>query len=137
MKGRGCPAAKEHRDVPDLGRFQCVLALSDGAFDVWPRSHTVALSTKDFVDGGHFHHGFRQELGSHCQRVVFSFGPGDVLIFQGGTFVHGSPAVDSETPSPRLVTYASFWPPGTQKGSDHAEGKCECLRWRTCGIKVS
>ena len=36
-------AAPEHRDEGDAGRFQCVISLTDGAFDIWPGSHKLNL----------------------------------------------------------------------------------------------
>ena len=128
MKGKGAPAAPPHRDEYDTGRLQCVVALSPGAFDVWPGSHKLRMAHTDCPDG-HFHFGekFQQELNFQFKRVVFSCQPGDVLIFQGGTFVHGSPPVEEHNPSPRIVTYAQFWPPGTPKGAEHIAKKCKCF----------
>jgi hypothetical protein len=64
-------------------------------------------------------------LQKQCDHVVFACEAGDVLVFQGGTFFHGSPAIGALDPSPRVVTYATFWPPGTQKGNAHSDFKCD------------
>ena len=55
-------------------------------------------------------------LNKHCPRVRFAAAPGDVLIFKGGRLFHGSPPVGRDQPSPRVVTYANFWPPDSAKG---------------------
>jgi hypothetical protein len=64
-------------------------------------------------------------LTTNCEHVVFACSPGDVLIFKGGHFAHGSPAIGGLHPSPRVMTYATFWPPGTKKGEQHLAGKCK------------
>jgi hypothetical protein len=124
-QGRGSEAAPAHRDEEDAGREQCVIALSPGAFDVWPGSHTLS-SKKPACENGHYHvtDDLRTTLQASFRRCVFSSTPGDVLVFKGGHFWHGSPAIGGGDPSPRIVTYASFWPPSTNKGMDHAAGKC-------------
>jgi hypothetical protein len=124
-QGRGCEEAPAHRDEYDVGRMQCVIALRDGAFDVWPNSHKM-FTKKPPCEKGHYHTKATTKLtlAALYQRCVFSCSPGDVLVFLGGHFYHGSPAIGATDPSPRLVTYATFWPPGTQKGQLHSEGKC-------------
>ena len=123
IKGRGAEAAPPHRDSCDHGRFQCVLALAPGAFDVWPRSHVLEMR-------GHDHHHLSADdmahLRSNSRQLVFACDPGGVLIFLGGLCFHGSPSVAAGDPSPRIMTYATFWPPDTAKGADHAAGRCAC-----------
>jgi hypothetical protein len=128
LKGKGSPAFAAHRDENDLGRIQCVLALSDGGFDVWPYSHTLPEKEGDIDGSGHFHlsKAFALTLQANCERVVFSARAGDVFIFHGGLTVHGVPEVGDNHPSPRVVTYASYWPPGTTQGNLHAKKRCSC-----------
>ena len=126
MQGRGAEAAPAHRDEEDAGRSQTVIALTDGAFDVWPGSHKLCFNTEP-CEEGHYHIGgsFKEQLESQCKRVVFTCQPGDVLVFQGGHFVHGSPAIGGGDPTPRVVTYGTFWPTSTCKGQLHRQGKCK------------
>ena len=77
IKGRGQGAAPPHRDCDSHGRFQCVLALAPGAFDVWPRSHTVKLR----CDQHHLGDADMAHLQSKCAHLVCACEPGDVLIF--------------------------------------------------------
>ena len=130
LKGKGSAQFKAHRDETDIGRIQCVMALSDVGFDVWPYSHTLPSKLEDIDGSGHFHlsKAFWRDLTAGFEQVVFSAKKGDVLIFIGGLTVHGVPAVGENHPSPRVVTYASFWPPGTAQGSLHANKKCVCCR---------
>ena len=122
IKGRNQDAAPPHRDQDDHGRYQCVIALAKGAFDVWPQSHTVVLnSLQHDIEGDDLTY-----LKSKCTNLLYAFEPGDTLIFLGGYLIHGSPKVLPTDPSPRVVTYASFWPPGTSNGAKHAAGKCSC-----------
>ena len=120
-QGRDAPEAPAHRDDGDTGRYQIVEALSDVAFDVWPGSHKLFVRRNEFVNG-HFHMSayFKHILRKNCPQVIFAAAPGDVLIFEGGQLFHGSPPVTAEQPSPRVVTYANFWPPGSDKG--HKKG---------------
>ena len=123
IKGRNQDAAPPHRDPDDLGRYQCVIALAKGAFDVWPQSHTVVLNgLRHDVEGDDLTY-----LKSKCTNLLCACEPGDALIFLGGTFIHGSPKVLATDPSPRVMTYATFWPPGTTNGANHAAGKCSCV----------
>ena len=126
FQGRGTEAAPSHRDEEDLGRMQCVVALSHGAFDVWPGSHKICAKKAPCGGEGHYHltDDFKKTLHATCSRVVFSSTPGDVLLFVGGLFNHGSPAIGGPNPSPRIVTYATFWPPCTKKGQLHVAGQC-------------
>lgn len=128
IKVRGATAFAEHRDEGDSGRLQCVLALSDVGFDVRPKSHTLASKKGDIKDNGHFHFcdEFVADLKRNCDHVIFSAKPGDAFIFMGALTVHGVPEVGPEHPSPRVVTYASFWPPGTPKGNLHEKKLCAC-----------
>ena len=106
--------------------MQCVLAFSEGAFDVWPHSHKLNTKVGKACESGHYHFGdaFQQLVATNCQQCTFACSPGDVLIFKGGSFVHGSPAIGGNHPSPRIVSYATFWPPTTKKGVAHAAGLC-------------
>jgi len=128
LKGKGSGAFPAHRDQTDIARIQCVMALSDVGFDVWPYSHLLADKDGDVDGSGHFHlsQAFVQTLKANCERVVFSARAGDVFIFLGGLTVHGVPEVGENQPSPRVVTYASFWPPGTTQGIRHATKRCAC-----------
>ena len=123
IKGRCSEHAPPHRDAGDHGRYQCVLALAAGAFDVWPGSHVLEMRGHD-----HFHlsQDDLSHLRANSQQLIFACDPGDVLIFIGGMFIHGSPSVGAGDPSPRIMTYATFWPPDTAKGADHLEGRCNC-----------
>ena len=124
-QGQGCEAAPPHRDLDDIGRTQVVIALSPGAFDVWPGSHKLSLKGSGCVKG-HFHttSALDRYLQNSCPHVVFACSPGDVLLFKGGLTFHGSPAIGRANPSPRVMTYATFWPPSTKKGGLHCAGKC-------------
>ena len=128
LKGKGSAAFPAHRDENDVARIQCVLALSDCGFDVWPYSHTLPHKKGDVDGDGHFHlsEAFVRDLKAKCEQVVFSAKAGDVFIFRGGLTVHGVPEIGENHPSPRVVTYASFWPPGTTKGMLHARKRCAC-----------
>lgn len=121
-----------HRDTNDHGRIQCVVALSDCGFMVWPYSHKLALGTEiELTATGAFHNSqkLEEELATRCEGVVFSAKAGDVFLFVGGLTVHGVPVVGENHPSPRVVTYASFWPPGTRQGCLHEKKECSCYRY--------
>ena len=128
LKGKGSGIHPAHRDDHDIGRLQCVLALSDVGFDVWPFSHELPVNRGAVLGSGDFHliKAFMQELKNHSERVVFSAKAGDVLILVGGLTVHGVPDIEENHPSPRVVTYATFWPPGTPQGIRHAKKQCAC-----------
>ena len=130
LKGRGSEAFASHRDTDDNGRIQCVMALSDVGFDVWPHSHMLPDKPGNNEGSGHFllSKPFARSLKASCEHVVFSAKAGDVFIFQGGLTVHGVPEVGESHPSPRVVTFASFWPPGTTKGTTHAKKECKCCK---------
>ena len=113
LKGRGQPLAAPHRDAQDLGREQIIIALSAGDFSLWPG-----------CTGGYW---LREFLKRHSCQLNFACRAGDVLIFKGGVFVHGSPPVGPNHPAPRVMTYAKFWPPGTPMGQRHAKGQCQCF----------
>ena len=101
--------------------MQCVIALTPGAFDVWPYSHKMSVGLRPGRDEhGHFHLHERTKLSLHanCERCVFACSPGDVLVFKGGFTFHGSPAIGGDQPTPRIMTYATHWPPGTKKGQE-------------------
>jgi hypothetical protein len=130
VKGYGCKPAKLHKDSYDDGRLQAVVMLTSGSVIGCPRSHSLPCTASDLQAGSHFH------PTSHWEEMVRAETPpreiklqvGDVFIFKGGSFVHGCPAVSSQDDI-RVVTYASFWPPGTTKGNEHAAGKCDCPRY--------
>ena len=124
-QGRGCDEAPAHQDEEDAGRMQCVIALAPGAFDIWPGSHKLGHK-KPPCEQGHYHvtEDFQKYLEANCEHVVCACQPGDLLVFLGGHFVHGSPAIGGQHPSPRVMTYATYWPPGTKKGMAHKAGKC-------------
>jgi len=129
IKGDESPAATLHRDEHDEGRLQCVCMLSQGAFVGCPGSHLIALRAVD-TDSGHYHttNAFMEKVRRDAPPITFAASPGDLFIFRGGTFVHGSPAIAEGHPSPRICTYSSWWPPGTQIGLKHAAQKCSCMR---------
>jgi hypothetical protein len=130
LKGKGCGTFAAHRDENAIGRIQCVLALSDVGFDVWPFSHELPAKSGDIDGSGHFHlsQAFVRDLKNHSERVVFSAKAGDVFIFVGGLTVHGVPDIGENQPSPRVVTYATFWPAGTAQGIRHAKKQCACSK---------
>ena len=127
LKGKGSPSFPAHRDEDDVGRIQCIVALSDVGFDVWPYSNALPSKKGDVHGDGHFHFSneFKRDLEANCERVVFSAKAGDVFILEGGLTVHGVPEVGENNPT-RVVTYATFWPPGTTQGNLHAKGRCTC-----------
>lgn len=130
LKVKGAPAFPPHRDEHDAGRFQCVVALSDHvSFEVWPQSNHMK-ETKDVIDNdGHFHFSetFKEALRATKKQLIFRASAGDVLIFVGGLTVHGVPQLGDTLPA-RIVTYASFWPPGTPQGQRHAAKTCRCFQ---------
>ena len=129
MKGFGAPAAELHRDEYDEGRLQCAIMLTEGAFTACPRSHLLRHQSSDSTDG-HYHTttALKERLQQDAPALEIAAGPGDLYIFKGGSFVHGSPAVSQSHPAPRIVTYSSFWPTDTKQGQLHAAGKCACKR---------
>ena len=48
LKGKGSAQFKSHRDETDIGRIQCVMALSDVGFDVWPLGTIIKFWTSDW-----------------------------------------------------------------------------------------
>ena len=127
VKGVGSPKAKIHRDEDDEGRLQCVVMLTEGAVTACPKSHLLPHKASN-LSSGHFHveKSFEDHVKRNCGIRDLAAGPGDLYIFKGGSFVHGSPAVGEADPAPRIVTYSSFWPPGTAQGEKHALGGCSC-----------
>ncbi len=123
-----------HRDTYDDGRLQAVVMLSNGSVVGCPRSHSLPSALSDLQGGSHYHNtaNFQALVASNTPHVEMDLIAGDVYIFKGGSFVHGCPVAKSEE-DVRMVTYASFWPPGTRRGNDHSVGKCECSRH--CGVK--
>jgi hypothetical protein len=130
VKGYGCEAAKLHKDTCNDGRLQAVVMLKSGSVIGCPRSHALPCKASDLQAGSHFHPTPAWEtmvLSETLPREI-KLQAGDVFIFMGGSFVHGCPAVSSKDEI-RVVTYASFWPPGTTQGNEHAAGKCDCPRY--------
>jgi hypothetical protein len=135
LKGQGSPALALHVDPNDAERHQVVISLSHTAFVVVPKS---ATPTGDRVF--HLKRQDQAELDEH--RLCFSCSPGDVLIFDGGVVVHGSPAVPSGMPHPRIVTYCKFWAARSKKGAQHVQ-KClsatsgaKCFVCQRLGMKA-
>ena len=122
LKTKNAPGGKPHRDIHDLGRYQAVIALSQGFWEGWPCSHKleppISLSSSSEFPIDY--------LEQHCKKLSIPCQPGDVFIFVGGTFVHRSPAVGPDEFSPRVMTYAKFWPPGTTQWRKHDDCKCPC-----------
>ena len=131
IKSDKCAAAPLHRDTHDDGRLQAVVMLSDGSVVGCPGSHRLPSSKTDLKGNSHYHATaeFVDLVQSQTPAVEMPLKAGDVFIFHGGTFVHGCPAVSTST-DVRIVTYASFWPPGTTVGNKHAAGKCKCPRFQ-------
>ena len=119
------------KDTHDDGRLQAVVMLSNGSVVGCPKSHSLPSAPSDLQGGSHYHSTakFQALVASSTPPVEINLAPGDVYIFNGGSFVHGCPAATSKD-EVRMVTYASFWPPGTKRGNDHAVGKCDCPRYR-------
>lgn len=108
MKPPGCPASRAHLDLGRLGGVQCVVALTPGAFLVWPRSHKSGLAQQLSKTG--FHALTKEELGALPEpSSTLPAKAGDVLLMQGGTLVHGSPDVRHGSTT-RVVAYANFDP---------------------------
>ena len=108
VKPGGCEAFKAHLDLGRQGGVQCVVALSPGAFLVWPRSHKSGLAQQLGKTG--FHTLTKGELAALPERSsTLPAKAGDVLLMQGGTLVHGSPDVP-EGSAARVVAYANFDP---------------------------
>ena len=104
IKGGGQDVAPPHQDQDDHGRYQCVIALAKGAFDVWPESHKLVLNSPQHdIEGDDLTY-----LKSKCSSLLCACEPGDVLIFWGWIFFHG-------------------WPLRTSNGAKHAAGKCSCV----------
>jgi hypothetical protein len=124
-------AAPLHKDTHDDGRLQAVVMLSNGSVVGCPKSHSLPCAQNDLQAGSHYHstNSFQSRVACNTPPIEIQLDPGDVYIFKGGTFVHGSP-VPNLKHKVRMVTYASFWPPGTKRGNDHAARKCECPRHR-------
>jgi len=108
VKPAGCPRFRAYLDLDRLGGAQCVIALSPGAFLVWPRSHRSGLAQMLGKQG--FHELTRAELDTLPEgSATLPAMAGDILLMQGGTLVHGSPAVMNGDAA-RVVMYANFDP---------------------------
>ena len=51
--------------------------------------------------------GFEKMETDGVSELLIPAGPGDMMIFEGGNFVHGSPAVRADEDT-RFATYADF-----------------------------
>ena len=113
VKPAGTPMLESHIDGNRRGSYQVVMALSETPFLVFPYSHKAAAIfpeninkyyalTKDELNR------LKDEFQSEATEVPAK--PGDVLIFEGGSFVHGSVEIKMGQPT-RYVAYAQFWPP--------------------------
>lgn len=104
VKVAGCGPLPAHLDCERRGGVQVVVALSDLAFRVWPRSHTRRMGGK--AEG--FYPLSQEEqdgLPQPCRDIYVS--AGTALFMRGGECVHGSPPVHDGEP-PRVATYARF-----------------------------
>ena len=111
VKPPGSPAFKAHLDLGRVGGVQCVIALSQGSFLVWPRSHKAGMADRlrNLGKKG-FHALTKKELDALPEEsATVPANIGDVLLMQGGTLVHGSPKVPDDGPV-RVVAYANFDP---------------------------
>ena len=113
VKPAGTPMLESHIDGNRRGSYQVVMALSETPFLVFPYSHKAAAIfpeninkyyalTKDELNR------LKDEFQSEATEVPAK--PGDVLVFEGGSFVHGSVEIKMGQPT-RYVAYAQFWPP--------------------------
>ena len=85
-------------DTDDGGRLQAVIMLSCGSVVGCPRSQTLPCRPSDLRPGTHFHFtaAFEALVRAETPPQEIPVQAGDVYIFQGGTFVHGCPAVKDE-----------------------------------------
>jgi hypothetical protein len=108
LKVPGSPRFGNHLDLNDEGRFQCAIALTNGAFTVVPRSNAVDVKEWQLLNN------FYVPAGELCKHGLASLDlrccRGDVMIWVGGRTVHGSPPVAPDGCN-RVFTYAQFWPP--------------------------
>ena len=126
LKGQGSPELVLHVDPKDADRNQVVISTSHTAFVVVPKMCTPARDRAFHLSSEDLTH-----LRKHM--LCFSCSPGDVLIFDGGVVVHGSPAVPRDMPYPRVVTYCKYWGARSKKGAEHIQ---KCLS-ATSGAKCS
>ena len=120
VKVAGCPELPAHLDDHREGTLQCVIALTQTSFLVWPGSHRAVIPSKQgsglrVAKGQGYRRLDRQDLeslkenfGSH--RLEIPAAAGDVLLFIGGRLVHSSPAVSADEPT-RIMAYAHWSPP--------------------------
>ena len=118
LKPLGAPEGGAHIDPGDTGRFQVVLASTAGHFLVWQGTHKIEPSTMkhDKLKSFYLDETYIAQLQAQgYARWQIPCNPGDVLLFQGGRLIHGSPGVPA-TPgnSTRVMTYCKFWPPGSE-----------------------
>jgi len=108
VKPPGCPALVSHLDPPRAGTYQVIVALTDTSFVLFPRSHkkfvdkktsrSYTLTDDDIKD-------LAEKWGSVYTEVEAK--AGDVCIFEGGTFAHGSPSTRLGD-SARIVTFCHY-----------------------------
>ena len=120
LKPLGAPEGGAHIDPGDDGRFQVVLAATAGHFLVWPGTHKIKPSAMKHRELRPFYLDDKYMAQLQAQgysRWQIPCNPGDVLLFQGGRLIHGSPGVPA-TPgnSTRVMTYCKFWPPTSETG---------------------
>ena len=114
VKPARTPELRAHIDVNRRGSYQVVIALSEAPFLVFPYSHKATKLFLNVVKD--FHpltrdqlERLRDEYESVATYVPAK--PGDVLVFEGGSFVHGSVEIKMGEPT-RYAAYAQFWPTG-------------------------
>ena len=101
IKCAGCPALPLHIDKNRLGSYQVVVALSSTSFVTVLGSHkqTYGGAKKGYYELSKKE---AQELEIMSEEVT----PGTVLVMEGGTCVHGSPAVKAG--EPRIAMYVHY-----------------------------
>ena len=108
VKPPGSPELKAHVDGGRRKTVQIVIALSNTSFSVWPRSHK---DTGPWSRSEKFYALSVDEVEALSAGKLHVAGkPGDILLMQGGSLVHGSPAVASDGDA-RFMCYANFFEP--------------------------
>jgi hypothetical protein len=129
LKVPGSPRFGNHLDLKDEGRFQCAIALTDGAFTVVPSSHAVDVKEWQLLNNFYVP---AEELSKHgLASLDLRCSRGDVMIWVGGRTVHGSPPVSPDGCN-RVFTYAQFWPPkksGKRLLSVDEAISCQSVSW--------
>ena len=91
-----------------------MIALSEAPILVFPYSHKASALFLNVVKD--FHPLTRDQLKRlrdeyESVATAVPAKPGDVLVFEGGSFVHGSVEIKMGEPT-RYAAYAQFWPTG-------------------------